>query len=748
MKLTRCVACPSRTIFGLVVSLALLFPASFIAAHRWDSQGAAAAFKLAREKRAEIAATAKPTLDQYLDCAKTYRKVHGKDPHYGRTGDAIYEEALIYQEAAEKFSKPEYFKTAAARFRLLVKEYGGTASCRDALVRLGFIYSKRLDDQTAADEVYRSLQSQYRYSAEAIKRIRNESPVPPARPEPAAVQEKPELPKAQAPSETSPGSLSTVQSIRFWSTNDYTRVLIDMDSDARYTKEQLHNPDRVYFDIANSKISRDLNRDIRLTDGIVKQIRLATNRANVVRIVLDTTETGDFSVSEMHDPFRIVVDLRKKGSPAPAAAEPNPSSAVRPPEITTSKPGPPPQAVTELKPAAPKSSFPAKSNEVPNGGKDKPAAPPIVESPAMVAESKSLKPPSVTDIPPPITTPAKPARVATSAEGDTAAATRQGDKLPPSNQAPPARMAPSAPLKAEPAHAGASEPGPVDSRTSTARLDPDVKSSKPKTPLVPKQDSLPLPKQSEPTSKGDRTLTRMLGLKVGRIVIDPGHGGHDQGSIGPGGLLEKDLVLSIAQSLGKMLEEKLGAEVVLTRQDDTFVPLEERTAIANQHKADLFVSIHANSSRIRSISGVETYYLDFAKTDSEREIAARENATSANNVRDLEDLIKKIAQADKSSESRELASILQKKLFSGVRQVIPLSNNRGVRSAPFIVLIGANMPSVLAEVSFISNPKDEKLLKKDAFRQTLVRALFSGIDGYMKTLGSDVVHNQAASQGK
>ena len=123
-----------------------------------------------------------------------------------------------------------------------------------------------------------------------------------------------------------------------------------------------------------------------------------------------------------------------------------------------------------------------------------------------------------------------------------------------------------------------------------------------------------------------------------------------------------------------------------------------------------------------------------------------QSATSDNNVRDLENLIKKIAQADKSSESRELASILQKKLYSGARQVIPASHNRGVRSAPFIILIGTNMPSVLAEVSFISNPKDEKLLKKDSIRQTLVKSLFAGIDGYMKALGSDVVHNPTVSQ--
>jgi N-acetylmuramoyl-L-alanine amidase len=200
----------------------------------------------------------------------------------------------------------------------------------------------------------------------------------------------------------------------------------------------------------------------------------------------------------------------------------------------------------------------------------------------------------------------------------------------------------------------------------------------------------------------------------------------------------------LAIDLKKMLEEKLAAEVFLTRAADSWVSLEERTAIANQHRADLFISIHANSSRSRSISGVETYFLDFAKTESEREVAARENAAAANNVRDLEDLVKRIALADKSAESRELASFVQKKLYSKTKKLSPSTQNRGVRSAPFIVLIGANMPSILVEVAFISNPKDERLLKKKSHRESLVQALFSGIEGYMKTLGSDIAHNQAS----
>ena len=219
-------------------------------------------------------------------------------------------------------------------------------------------------------------------------------------------------------------------------------------------------------------------------------------------------------------------------------------------------------------------------------------------------------------------------------------------------------------------------------------------------------------------------------------MLDPGHGGHDLGTVGPEGLLEKDLVLSLAFKLKKMLEQKLGSEVILTRDKDTFVSLEERTDIANRNHADLFISIHANSSSFRSISGVETYYLDFAKTDSEREVAARENAGTGNSVSDLEGLIKKIAQADKSDESRELASVIQNKLFRGAQILSSSTRDRGVRRAPFVVLIGANMPSILTEVAFISNPKDEKLLRKEQNREHLADALFSGIEDYVKKLGS------------
>jgi N-acetylmuramoyl-L-alanine amidase len=233
---------------------------------------------------------------------------------------------------------------------------------------------------------------------------------------------------------------------------------------------------------------------------------------------------------------------------------------------------------------------------------------------------------------------------------------------------------------------------------------------------------------------GPQSLTRVLGLKVGRIVIDPGHGGHDTGTAGPGGLLEKDLVLDIAKRLGALIEDRLGAEVVYTRSDDTFIPLETRPLMANDRKADLFLSIHANSSPANSSSGVETYYLNFTSSKSAMEVAARENASSQRSVHDLRDEIRKIAMNDKLDESREFAAKVQQALYAASAKGNGRTRDRGVKKAPFVVLIGASMPSILAEIGFISNPRDEALFKKSVFRQRIAEGLFKGLAQYAGSL--------------
>jgi len=290
----------------------------------------------------------------------------------------------------------------------------------------------------------------------------------------------------------------------------------------------------------------------------------------------------------------------------------------------------------------------------------------------------------------------------------------------------------------------ASKLGPAGRSRGTAAGPQDKQALVTEKPAVKSEAPAP-PRAAQPASDGHRSLIRALGLKIGRIVIDPGHGGHDTGTIGPTGLMEKDLVLDVAKRLGAMLEDRLGGEVIFTRTDDTFVPLESRTALANQKQADLFVSIHANSSRSSSARGVETYYLNFTSSPDALEVAARENAVSEKSIHELQDLVKKITLKEKLDESREFAANVQKSLYATMSRGNASLRNRGVKKAPFVVLIGANMPSILAEISFVSNPSDERLLRKPEYRDKIADALYRGIQKYASSLsGVKVAHSRTS----
>ncbi|HEX4810281.1 MAG TPA: N-acetylmuramoyl-L-alanine amidase [Bryobacteraceae bacterium] len=233
---------------------------------------------------------------------------------------------------------------------------------------------------------------------------------------------------------------------------------------------------------------------------------------------------------------------------------------------------------------------------------------------------------------------------------------------------------------------------------------------------------------------GDPSLIRVFGLKLGRVVIDAGHGGHDTGTVGPHGLMEKDLVLDVALRLGGMIQRQLGAQVVYTRSSDVFIPLEERTRIANEEKADLFISIHANSSPVSSATGVETYYFNFSSDRNGLDLATRENATASSSISDLNDLLHKAVLGAKLEESKDFAQKIQTSLWTMSVKMNSRSRDRGVRRAPFLVLIGATMPSILAEIGFVSNPHDEGLLKKSEQRQKIADALFRGVSQYAASL--------------
>lgn len=266
---------------------------------------------------------------------------------------------------------------------------------------------------------------------------------------------------------------------------------------------------------------------------------------------------------------------------------------------------------------------------------------------------------------------------------------------------------------------------------------PDAVTAAPIPAPVPSRDTAAeptaLPRPPAANGVGAFSLARQLGLSVSRIVIDPGHGGRDPGAQGSN-LSEAEITLDVALRLEKLLKKETGIETVLTRRTDIFVPLDERTAIANRASADLFLSIHANASRNGTARGVETYFLSFASSPEAEAVAARENAGSERAMHNLPEIVRAIALNNKLDESRDFATMVQESLVARLTRVDKGVRNLGVKKAPFVVLIGASMPSVLAEISFLSHKDDARLLKTGHYRERIAEALHGAVMRYRRAL--------------
>jgi N-acetylmuramoyl-L-alanine amidase len=478
-----------------------------------------------------------------------------------------------------------------------------------------------------------------------------------------------------------------VTAVRFWSLGDVTRISIEVSSEFKYHAERLSEPDRLFFDVQGARpgmVEKGMHV-IPVGDALLKQIRVAETQPGVTRVVLDVeaqTPAVTYTASQLSDPDRLMVELRL-ASPAPS--------------ITGSVSG------AKILSQAPLSSL----------------------APDLEAASTVAAKPVVAAKPAPRQFHAPPEDPTAPKSPDPSAAAIAAMNLPKLEiLTPPALVASAKPIP-PPASGRIVLLPPPDQQASVA-----PQASLSTTP--PKPHSEPLPAKAN--AAGDHSLTRALGLKLGRVVIDAGHGGNDAGTHGPSGLLEKDVVLDVAMKLGALLQERLGSEVVYTRSDDTYIPLEERTRIANDRKADLFLSIHANSSPYRTVGGVETYYLNFTTSKAALDLAAKENASSQSSIFDLKDVLAKIAMKDKIDESREFASTIQNSLFALSNKNNAAAKNRGIKKAPFVVLIGASMPSVLAEIGFLTNATDEALLKKPEHRQKIAEALYKGVASYADSL--------------
>ncbi len=257
--------------------------------------------------------------------------------------------------------------------------------------------------------------------------------------------------------------------------------------------------------------------------------------------------------------------------------------------------------------------------------------------------------------------------------------------------------------------------------------------------IYPKEPdkNVPVQKISQPADpvKGSYSMARQLGLGIHRIVIDPGHGGRDPGCIGQKATREKNIVLDVSLRLKELLNAQNQLEVILTRETDIFVPLESRCVIANQKQADIFISIHANSNPSRKYSGIQTFYLNFSRDPFVNMVAARENATSTKNISEMKEIIEKIVKNSKIIESKELAEKTQKNLTECLLNKYKNVKNLGVKGGPFWVLMGGEMPSILVEISHLSNLKEETRLKSPQYRQQIAQGIYEGILDYIRSLG-------------
>jgi len=534
----------------------------------------------------------------WLNCIFKFESIYKKFPSSSIADKSLFTAARLYAELSKTSSNESDIEQSVSLFEKIVKEYSKSSLADDAQYMIGEIYF-RAKNYHLAYSSYNAVINEHP-SGDMVKSAKNklsellkvyqpekeglsnnplnppllrgtEGVVPPLSKETDESREQ-EVNKQQldSPPLTAQGDrLAEVKGIRYWSNPDYTRIVIDMGDKADYKEQRLSDPDRIFIDIYNSKLSSAAGAPIFINNGLLKDVRAGQNQKDVVRVVLDLDSIGSYSIIHLQNPFRIVVDV---------------DGSLRREDTGT-------------------------------GGKG------------------------------------------------------QGAK---------------------------------------------------------EKEQQPVAEKTEPPP-----------AKNILIVIDPGHGGKDSGAIGKRGLMEKTVVLDIAKRLGDAIKNKTGYEVVLTRDSDVFIPLEERTAVANIKKADLFISIHANASRRRAAAGIETYFQGVPRTDEERETAARENMAAANEGFAPDDNLLEFILADmknthRINESSQLAGVIQDSLIKGVGSRYDDVKNLGVKQAMFYVLHKAKMPSILVETSFISNPDEERRFRDPKYRDHIAQSIFNGINAYIE----------------
>lgn len=502
-------------------------------------------------------------------CIKKYERVYKGSAGSDEAAYAMFEAGKLWTNLYRYSSRRSDLEIAISLFKEIVDKYKEHAIADNAQYRIGEILYKYKKD--------------YKQAYVELLKVEIQFPRGDARHKSSKIMAGLEnlLEKGKTKQIAKKGlegrKLRLVHDIRHWSTPTYTRVVVDVDNPVAYKKRllkrdvKLKKPSRLFVDIYNAWISKDIESSIPIKDGLLKRARAAQYNRRTVRVVLDIENMEDYKIFHLYDPFRIVIDVQGKAREVEAASR----------------------------------SVPEKTPE---------------EQDIYLSEEKKM------------------------------------------------------------------------------------------------------------------SLAKQLGLGVRNIVIDPGHGGKDPGAIGANGLREKDVVLKLSKLLARKIREELHCEAVLTRTDDRFLPLERRTAIANMERADLFISLHTNAHKYRSAQGIETYFLNVALDEHSMNLAAKENATSKKNISDLQVILNDLMLNTKIFESSSLAKFVQQGLLRELRQGYKKVRDRGVRQAPFYVLIGAKMPAILVEIGYITNFIENKRLCSDNYLARVASGIVKGIDSYIKDL--------------
>lgn len=539
----------------------------------------------------------------WLNGIRNFRKIYLAGPKSDFAAPSLYMLARMYAKMYKRFDSQLDLQESISYYRDVSDLFPNNRLADDALYAVANIFlTEENNPEKAAKYFGRIIENHrngdiYPLASDKLKSLSKEHGIP--------------LPEAML-KHSYLGNLSYVLPVKYWSSNNYTRVVINASGPVTYSEKLLEKhgdlPRRLYIDFKQSYIEPRYRAPVPIEDGLLKQIRTGQFTPETVRVVLDIESISDYKIFSLPDPFRVVIDVR--------------GETKVPEELSKISPQPPAQISSN-------STTPA-----------------VVTQPAP--EKKMI-----------------------------------------------------------------------------------VLDDQKKTVADAGKVQIPTPELTEGTKAIEISLAQQLGLGVRKIVVDPGHGGKDPGA-SAFGLKEKDIVLKICKKLAPTLAKQTGAEVILTRDTDTYIPLEERTAIANTQGADLFISLHINAHPSPKVHGLETYYLNLSTNAEAMRVAAFENATSTHQMSDLQDILSDIMKNSKINESSRLAGYVHNSLSDGFKEVQEGKfKDLGVKQAPFYVLIGAEMPAILIEIAFITNPDESMHLSQDIFLEGIVRDIADGVEFYI-----------------